>query len=181
MHLHQYRPSRNPSSWAITKILLMALLLLVSTPAAAPAQVSVIFKDFVTRVMVELTAKKAGTWFDNWLNRKPPGYRFVLSWEVEEGSYFGTLVMRDTTGKFTVRTPGRVLLNQDMTARRRPDGLWLVGSNLTWAPNSPRPDSFYYNVDRFHVVEAGDDQWMIDDICDAERCAKVEILEASTF
>jgi hypothetical protein len=199
MHLLQYRPSRNPRSWAITNTLLMALLLLVSTPVAAPAQsgAASVFVKFVKSVMVEITANQAGeavlgtmnwlskddwkNWASKWLKRTPPGYRFVLSWEVEEGTYFGTLKMRDTTGTFTVRTPDRVTLNQDMTARRRWDGLWLVGSNLTWAPNSEQPKDYQYNPDEFHVVKQGDYEWTIDDVCDAERCANVEVLEASTF
>jgi hypothetical protein len=107
--------------------------------------------------------------------------RFTLSWEVEEGTYFGTLVMRGEQGRFRVRTPDKVIIDQDMTAEYHADGLWLVGSNVMWAPHSEQPDSYYYNPDQFHLTELQKDLWTIDDTCDGERCATVQVVEASTF
>lgn len=109
-------------------------------------------------------------------------YTFNLEWTGLDGVYTGTLSMSGPTGVFRVRAPGGLTIDQDMEAVRFQSSIWLLGSNLRYAPGTTGPDSLEYYPDNFRLVEGPGGGWSIAETCDEQNegrnCAPVRILSA---
>jgi hypothetical protein len=112
------------------------------------------------------------------------GYTFKLAWDLPDGTYRGTLKMRDAHGLFRVRMPNGLSIDQDMEAVIFRGDVWLLASNPRYAPGTGGPDGYPYYPDNFHLVEDSGEGWTISETCDSEgegRCSEVRVLEAMPF
>ena len=108
-------------------------------------------------------------------------YAFHLEWTGHDGTYSGILAMSGATGVFRVWPPNGVVIDQDMEAVRFQGSLWLLASNLRYAPGSTEPDDLQYWPDNFRLVEGTHGEWEIKETCDQEQCSEVRILGARPF
>jgi hypothetical protein len=117
-------------------------------------------------------------------------YTFHLEWTGHDGPYSGILSMSGATGVFRVWPPDGVIpdgviIDQDMEAVRFQGSIWLLASNLRYAPGTTRPEDLEYWPDNFRLVQRPDGEWAITETCDEQNegtnCSPVRILGATPF